>query len=63
MGEGMGIRIDSATAFAGAIISPHYDSLLAKVISHATTYQQAMTKMIRSLSESRIRGVMVTFYY
>ena len=63
MGEGMGIRIDSASAFAGAIISPHYDSLLAKVISHATTYQQAMKKIIRSLSECRIRGVKVTCYY
>jgi pyruvate carboxylase len=29
----MGIRLDSASAFAGAIISPHYDSLLIKVIA------------------------------
>lgn len=27
----MGIRLDSASAFAGAIISPYYDSLLVKV--------------------------------
>lgn len=31
-GEGMGIRLDGASAFAGAIISPYYDSLLVKVI-------------------------------
>lgn len=30
-GEGMGIRLDGASAFAGAIISPFYDSLLVKV--------------------------------
>ncbi|KAK9710653.1 Biotin carboxylase, N-terminal domain [Popillia japonica] len=29
-GEGMGIRLDGASAFAGAIISPYYDSLLVK---------------------------------
>ena len=29
-GEGMGIRLDSASAFAGAIVSPHYDSLLVR---------------------------------
>lgn len=31
-GEGMGIRLDGASAFAGAIISPYYDSLLVKVM-------------------------------
>ena len=30
LGEGMGIRLDSASAFAGAIVSPHYDSLLVR---------------------------------
>lgn len=30
-GEGMGIRLDGASAYAGAIISPYYDSLLVKV--------------------------------
>ena len=30
-GEGMGIRLDGASGFAGAVISPHYDSLLVKV--------------------------------
>ena len=30
-GEGMGIRLDSASAYAGSIISPFYDSLLVKV--------------------------------
>ncbi|XP_030561524.1 pyruvate carboxylase, mitochondrial-like [Drosophila novamexicana] len=56
-GEGMGIRIDSASAYAGAIISPYYDSLLVKVISHASDLKSAASKMDRSLREFRIRGV------
>ncbi|KAK2159376.1 hypothetical protein LSH36_154g08036 [Paralvinella palmiformis] len=56
-GEGMGIRLDSASAFAGAIISPYYDSLLIKVIAHGKDHQKACAKMERSLKEFRIRGV------
>ncbi|VDP97354.1 unnamed protein product [Trichobilharzia regenti] len=56
-GEGMGIRLDSASAFAGAIISPYYDSLLVKVIAHAKDFRLASKKMSRSLSEFRIHGV------
>nr|XP_033810226.1 pyruvate carboxylase, mitochondrial isoform X2 [Geotrypetes seraphini]XP_033810228.1 pyruvate carboxylase, mitochondrial isoform X2 [Geotrypetes seraphini]XP_033810229.1 pyruvate carboxylase, mitochondrial isoform X2 [Geotrypetes seraphini] len=56
-GEGMGIRLDSASAFQGAIISPHYDSLLVKVIAHGKDHQVAATKMSRALAEFRIRGV------
>ncbi|XP_043929730.1 pyruvate carboxylase, mitochondrial isoform X2 [Protopterus annectens] len=56
-GEGMGIRLDSASAFQGAVISPHYDSLLVKVIAHGKDHQTAATKMNRALAEFRIRGV------
>jgi len=56
-GEGMGIRLDSASAFAGAIVSPHYDSLLVKIISKADTLQATAAKLSRSLKEFRIRGV------
>ncbi|TGZ73309.1 hypothetical protein CRM22_001584 [Opisthorchis felineus] len=56
-GEGMGIRIDSASAFAGAVISPYYDSLLAKVIAHANQFPDATKKMRRCLEEMRIHGV------
>jgi pyruvate carboxylase len=55
----MGIRLDSASAFAGAIISPHYDSLLMKVIARADTLQSTAAKLARSLKEFRIRGVKV----
>ncbi|XP_059614925.1 pyruvate carboxylase, mitochondrial isoform X2 [Phlebotomus argentipes] len=56
-GEGMGIRLDSASAYAGGIISPYYDSLLVKVISHASDLQGSAAKMNRALREFRIRGV------
>ncbi|XP_023217737.1 pyruvate carboxylase, mitochondrial-like isoform X1 [Centruroides sculpturatus] len=56
-GEGFGIRLDGASAFAGAIISPHYDSLLVKVIAHAYDLKSAAAKMNRTLREFRVRGV------
>ncbi|XP_069015393.1 pyruvate carboxylase, mitochondrial [Embiotoca jacksoni] len=56
-GEGMGIRLDSASAFQGAIISPHYDSLLVKVIASGKDLQTAASKMSRALAEFRVRGV------
>ena len=60
-GEGMGIRLDSASAFPGAVISPHYDSLLVKVISHARNHREASKKLHRALQEFRVRGVKVGF--
>lgn len=36
-GSGNGIRLDGGNAYTGAVISPYYDSLLVKAISHATT--------------------------
>lgn len=59
----MGIRIDAANAYAGAHITPYYDSLLAKVISHSDTHNGAINKMIRALMEFRIRGVKVKSPY
>ncbi|XP_074128759.1 pyruvate carboxylase, mitochondrial isoform X1 [Sminthopsis crassicaudata] len=56
-GEGMGIRLDNASAFQGALISPHYDSLLVKVIAHGKDHPTAATKMSRALAEFRVRGV------
>uniref|UniRef100_A0ACB8G804 Uncharacterized protein n=1 Tax=Sphaerodactylus townsendi TaxID=933632 RepID=A0ACB8G804_9SAUR len=53
----MGIRLDSASAFQGAVISPHYDSLLVKVIAHGKDHTTAASKMSRALAEFRIRGV------
>jgi len=57
----MGIRLDGASAFPGAIISPYYDSLLVKIISHATDLQSSAAKMSRALREFRVRGVKVRY--
>lgn len=63
----MGIRLDSASAFQGAIISPHYDSLLVKVIASGKDLNTAASKMSRALAEFRVRGVKVgaseTFHF
>jgi pyruvate carboxylase len=56
-GTGFGIRLDAGNGYTGAYISPHYDSLLAKVIAYAPSFEQAVRKMQRSLREFRIRGV------
>ena len=55
----MGIRLDSASAYAGAIVSPFYDSLLVKVISNSKDFSSAAAKMHRALEEFRIRGIKV----
>ncbi|KAJ8338058.1 hypothetical protein SKAU_G00370240 [Synaphobranchus kaupii] len=62
-GEGMGIRLDSASAFQGAVISPHYDSLLVKVIASGKDLPTAATKMNRALIEFRVRGVKCHRFY
>jgi len=54
---GFGVRLDAGNGFANAKISPHYDSLLVKVSTHAHSFHQTARKMYRALSEFRIRGV------
>ena len=59
----MGIRLDGNSMFPGAVISPHYDSLLTKVISHGSNHRDAATKLLRALREFRVRGVKVISTY
>jgi len=54
---GFGIRLDSGMGYRGAQITPFYDSMLVKVIASGRTYEIAMDRMRRALSEFRIRGV------
>ena len=56
-GSGKGISLDGGNAYTGAVISPYYDSLLVKAISHDRTFAGAVRKSIRTLQEMRIRGV------
>jgi pyruvate carboxylase len=54
---GAGIRLDGGTAYAGGVVTRHYDSLLVKVIASAQTPQKAIARLDRALREFRIRGV------
>jgi pyruvate carboxylase len=54
---GFGIRLDGGMGFAGAVITPFYDSMLVKLVSSAQTYETALHRTHRALSEFRIRGV------
>ncbi|GGI66042.1 pyruvate carboxylase [Enterococcus alcedinis] len=54
---GFGVRLDVGNAYAGAVVTPYFDSLLVKVCTHGATFEQAISKMERSLKEFRIRGV------
>lgn len=54
---GNGVRLDGGNGFAGAIITPHYDSMLVKCSCLASTYEIVRRKMLRALVEFRIRGV------
>ncbi len=54
---GNGVRLDASSGFAGAQITPHYDSLLVKVTCRGATYEVTRRKMLRALVEFRIRGV------
>lgn len=56
-GGGFGVRLDAGNGFQGAVISPHYDSLLVKVSTWALSFDQAARKMVRNLKEFRIRGI------
>ena len=56
---GPGIRVDTA-AYQGAVIPPHYDSLVAKVIATGRNREEAMDRMLRALSEMRVEGVRTT---
>jgi len=53
---GLGLRVDTAM-FAGAVIPPHYDAMVAKVITHGNTRDEAISKMNRALNEMVIEGI------
>src|SRR5439155_11483810 len=54
---GFGVRLDGGMGYAGAVITPFYDSLLVKVTTSGRTFEIALTRMDRALREFRIRGV------
>ncbi|TLF40102.1 pyruvate carboxylase [Lacticaseibacillus zeae] len=54
---GFGIRLDVGNAYAGAVVSPYFDSLLVKASVHAPNFPAAVAKMQRALHEFQITGV------
>ncbi|MCL6216969.1 acetyl-CoA carboxylase biotin carboxylase subunit [Zunongwangia pacifica] len=56
---GHGIRIDTHV-YSGYIIPPHYDSMIAKLITTAQTREEAINKMKRALDEFVIEGIKTT---
>ena len=56
---GHGIRVDTH-AYAGYRIPPHYDSMIAKLVVHGKTRDQAIQKMRRALDEFVIEGIDTT---
>lgn len=57
--SGEGIRVDTGVE-AGSVVSPYYDSLLAKLIIHAPDRDAAIAATLAALEETHIEGVKTT---
>ena len=56
---GLGVRVDSAL-YAGYVVPPYYDSMVAKLIVHAPDRPQAIARMRRALAEFAVQGIKTT---
>jgi acetyl-CoA carboxylase biotin carboxylase subunit len=56
---GPGVRVDSH-CFTGYTVPPHYDSLVAKVITHGADRNEAVARMRRAVAEFIVEGVKTT---
>lgn len=56
---GPGVRVDTC-AYAGWTVPPYYDSMIAKLIIHAPTREEAIARMKRALDEFTIKGIKTT---
>jgi acetyl-CoA carboxylase biotin carboxylase subunit len=53
---GAGVRVDSGV-YGGFRVPPHYDSLIAKIITHGRTRAEAIARMRRALDETIVGGI------
>lgn len=56
---GFGVRVDSAME-SNTTVSPNYDSMIAKLITHARTREESLARMRRALDEFVIEGIKTT---
>jgi len=56
---GPGVRVDTC-AYSGWVVPAHYDSLIAKLITHGRDRQEAVARMRRALNEFIIEGIKTT---
>ena len=56
---GFGVRFDSH-AHAGYTVSPHYDSMIGKLLVHQPTREKAIACMLRALEEFHVEGIHTT---
>jgi acetyl-CoA carboxylase biotin carboxylase subunit len=56
---GLGVRVDSAL-YAGYVVPPYYDSMVAKLIVHAPTRAAAISRLRRALDEFAVLGIETT---
>jgi acetyl-CoA carboxylase biotin carboxylase subunit len=56
---GLGVRVDSAL-YAGYVVPPFYDSMVAKLIVHAPSRAEAIARLRRSLAEFAVVGIRTT---
>ncbi len=57
--KGHGVRVDTHV-YAGYLIPPYYDSMIAKLICRAQTREECITKMERALDEFIVEGIKTT---
>ncbi|MGE0253808.1 MAG: acetyl-CoA carboxylase biotin carboxylase subunit [Alphaproteobacteria bacterium] len=56
---GLGVRVDSAL-YAGYVVPPYYDSLVAKLVVHGQTRNECLMRLRRALDEMVIGGIETT---
>jgi acetyl-CoA carboxylase biotin carboxylase subunit len=56
---GLGVRVDSAL-YAGYVVPPYYDSMIAKLIVHAPSRPEAIARLRRALEEFAVLGIKTT---
>ena len=59
---GHGIRVDTAL-YAGAVVPPYYDSLVAKLVVWGATRDEALARGRRALDEMAIEGISTTIAF